>query len=155
MGIKTTLTITCDRCQPPSARLERIRLAAYAAVLASESSHDHVQKHTRYGELYPAPGTIPGGYPEYPDQLRGGVLTVVMNLVNVRVHGPTRAAGVVWPSRGSARLRARAGRCPPASPPARRQAPMTGGHAGPFRVSVCAARTLNATGESWVTLSLR
>ena len=24
------------------------------------------------------PGTIPGGYPEYPDPLRGGVLTVVM-----------------------------------------------------------------------------
>ena len=24
------------------------------------------------------PGTIPGGYPEYPDQLRDGFLTVVM-----------------------------------------------------------------------------
>ena len=27
--------------------------------------------------------------------------------------------------------------------------------ASPFRVSVCAARTLNAAGQAWVTLSLR
>ena len=27
------------------------------------------------------PGTVPGGYPEYPDPLRDGVLTVVVNCV--------------------------------------------------------------------------
>ena len=49
------------------------------SVCRTRQFNDHAFKKSGVIPRLLVPGTIPGGYPEYPDPLRGGFLTVVMN----------------------------------------------------------------------------